>query len=342
MDEAAQRIIDARRVEQRQRPLGAEVELAVGDLVADRRQRGDGKEAREFGGVGAAARQFVAAFEHVRVGDLLRADADLDRGAVFADQRLELLEQIGAKLLRLRHRRRVDAGLAEFREGARVRRRRAVGRVGQAQFGIAEQRARRGRRRHAVLEEALDRAAQRLRRLIVEARETVDRLAGRCHPLERAPDVVDRRDKHRSGLLDNQQPRPGPAADALAHSFRSWPRCRRSRRYRPARRAWPRRSRARARGRQGPTRPTPRSFRRKSRCRRDIWSPKEFCVLSDPAWASRPSILARISLVCSPTLCPSPVGDLAGEIDRLAVNDRLRHARAGLQSGDGHGRCSRN
>ena len=226
MHEPAQRIIDARRVEQRERPLGAEVELAVRDFVADRRQRGDGKETRQLGRVGAAAGQLVAALDHVRVGDLRRADADLDRRAVFADQRLELLEQIGAKLLRLRDRRRVDAGLAELREGARARRRRAVGRVGQAQFGIAEQGARRGRRRLAVLEEALDRAAQRLRRVVVQASETVDRLVGARHPLERTPDVVDRRDKHRSGSstrsgLSTSQARLSP-----------WRRCRRSRPYR--------------------------------------------------------------------------------------------------------------
>ena len=202
MDEAAQRIIDARRVEQGERPLGAEVELAVRGFVADRRQRRDRKETGQLRGVGAAAGQFVAALDHVRVGDLRRADADLHHGAVFADQRLELLEQIGAKLLRLRDRGRVRARVAELRECARARKRRAVGRVRQAQFGIAEQGARRGRRRLAVLEEALDRAAQRLRRVIVQASETVDRLAGACHPLERTPDVVDRRDKHRSGLLE--------------------------------------------------------------------------------------------------------------------------------------------
>ena len=81
MHEAAERIIDARRVEQGERPLGAEVELAVRGLVADRGQRRHGKETRELRGVGAAAaRQLVAAFDHVRVGYLLRADADLDRG----------------------------------------------------------------------------------------------------------------------------------------------------------------------------------------------------------------------------------------------------------------------
>ena len=199
MHEAAERIIDARRVEQGERPLGAEVELAVRGLVADRGQRRHGKEARELGGVGAAAaRQFVAAFDHVGVGNLLRADADLDRGAVFRDERLELLEQIGAKVRRLGDRRRVDAGLAELGEGARARERRAVGRIGQAQFGIAEQGARRRRGRLAILEKALDGAVQRLRRLVVQANEPVDRLMGRRHPLERTPDAVDRRDKHRT------------------------------------------------------------------------------------------------------------------------------------------------
>ena len=138
MHEAAERIIDARRVEQGERPLGAEVEFAVRGLIANRRQRRHGKEARELGGVGAAARQLVAAFDHVWVGNLLRADADLDRRPVFRDQRLELLEQIGAKVRRLGNRRRVEAGLAELGERARAGGRRAVGRISQAQFGIAE------------------------------------------------------------------------------------------------------------------------------------------------------------------------------------------------------------
>ena len=46
-----QRIIDARRVEQRQRPLGAgiDVECPVGDLVADHRERRRRKMARRSG-----------------------------------------------------------------------------------------------------------------------------------------------------------------------------------------------------------------------------------------------------------------------------------------------------
>ena len=138
MHEAAERIIDAGRVEQGERPLGAEVELAVRGLIANRGQRRHGKEPCELGGVGAAARQLVAAFDHVRVGNLLRADADLDRGPVLRHERLKLLKQIGAKVRRLGNRRRVEAGLAELGERARARGRRAVGRIGQTQFGIAE------------------------------------------------------------------------------------------------------------------------------------------------------------------------------------------------------------
>jgi hypothetical protein len=63
--EAAQRIVDPRRVEQGERPLGAEVELAVRSFVADRRQRRDGKETRQFSRVGAAARELVAAFDSI-------------------------------------------------------------------------------------------------------------------------------------------------------------------------------------------------------------------------------------------------------------------------------------
>ena len=153
MHEPAQRIVDPRRVEQRQRPLGAgaDFEHAVGDLVADHRERGRGKMAREFGGGDAAATEFVAGLEHVGVGDFLSAEPDFHLGAELARERLELLEQIGAEVLGMRHRRRIDAGRREFGEGARVRGRRAVGAIGHAQARIAETRAHLGRRRDAVV-----------------------------------------------------------------------------------------------------------------------------------------------------------------------------------------------
>ena len=61
-------------------------------------------------------------------------------------------------------------------------------------------------------------------------------------------------------------------------------------------------------------------------------------VLSDPA--SREQTLDRGEDL--PGLVPDAlafrlIGDLAGKIDRRAMDDGLRHARAGVQSGYGHG-----
>ena len=120
MDEPAQRIVYASRVEQRERSLGAESDLVlpVGNLVADRRERSRGKMQRELGGGHAAAAELVAALEHVGVSDLSRAVADLDFGAEFVDQRAQLLEQVVAKIPGLGHRRRINPGSSELGEGA--------------------------------------------------------------------------------------------------------------------------------------------------------------------------------------------------------------------------------
>ena len=65
---------------------------------------------------------------------------------------------------------------------------------------------------------------------------------------------------------------------------------------------------------------------------------REKMLLSEPALASRPSMISRIS--CG-LLADAPaggfVGDLAGEIDRVAVHDGLRHARADADAFDAHG-----
>ena len=76
--------------------------------------------AREFGRGDAAAPQLVAALEHVRIGDLLRAEPHLHLGGEFGDERAKLFEQIVAKIFGLRDCRRIDAGRREFGEGARV------------------------------------------------------------------------------------------------------------------------------------------------------------------------------------------------------------------------------
>ena len=127
-----------------------------------------------------------AALKPLRMSHIF-AGEEIGGAQMSPTQGLELLEQIGAEVRRLRDRRRVDAGLAELGEGARARGRRAIGRIGQAQFRIAEQGARRERGRLALLEKALDRAMQRLRRVFIEADETVDRFGGGFDPFERPP-----------------------------------------------------------------------------------------------------------------------------------------------------------
>jgi hypothetical protein len=61
-------------------------------------------------------------------------------------------------------------------------------------------------------------------------------------------------------------------------------------------------------------------------------------VLSVPVGARKPSICERMFLVCSATLFSfRAVGNDAGEIDGVAVDYRLAHARPGLVTFDLHG-----
>jgi hypothetical protein len=55
---------------------------------------GVGKDSARSAAVMAPAGQLVAALEHVRVRDLLPADADLDGDVVIAHQIAELLQQV--------------------------------------------------------------------------------------------------------------------------------------------------------------------------------------------------------------------------------------------------------
>ncbi len=64
-------------------------------------------------------------------------------------------------------------------------------------------------------------------------------------------------------------------------------------------------------------------------------------VLSDPAFAEQALDRSQdLPGLVADALAFRLIGDLAGEIDGRAVNDGLRHARPGVQSGDGHDRCS--
>ena len=174
--ESAQRIVGSSGIEQRERALraGSDFEQAVGDFIPDNRERRRGEMTREFRRGHAAAAELVAGFEDIGVGDFLGADADLDFGAEFRHERLELLQQIGAEILRLRHRRRIHAGRREFGEGARARGRRAVGAVAHAQARITEARAHLRARRDAGIEELVERRTKRMHRAIVALGQQID------------------------------------------------------------------------------------------------------------------------------------------------------------------------
>ncbi len=75
--QARQREVGAQRVEVRQRENRVRVKQAVGGFIADLRQLGSRKIARNAGAHGAVQRQ-IGAVNHVRVGDLLAGRADLN------------------------------------------------------------------------------------------------------------------------------------------------------------------------------------------------------------------------------------------------------------------------
>ena len=128
MHEAAQRVVDPHRVEERQRPrLAARRSPRCRRRSRRRRRRGaaSGNARARSAAVTRAAAELVAALEHVGVGDLLAAHPDLDGRAVVAHEVVELLEQVAAEEGRLGDGGGVDARPLELGEGALRARRRA-------------------------------------------------------------------------------------------------------------------------------------------------------------------------------------------------------------------------
>jgi len=126
--QAVQRVIDARRGEQRQRVRLAAARLvrAVGDAVVHRAEVGQVEDvAHQLAPLGAhRALDVVALGEGEVHRNRLRAGADLERHAVVAQQQAELLEVVVAEQLRPRQRGLVGAGagheaVGEPRIGAR-------------------------------------------------------------------------------------------------------------------------------------------------------------------------------------------------------------------------------
>ncbi len=98
VDETAQRKVDPDRVEECQGPRAFRLvglPEPVGDLVAHRREQRHREMAGEVGRGGAVAGEVGPGLDHVGVRDLLGARSDLDRDAVVAHQRVQLIQEIG-------------------------------------------------------------------------------------------------------------------------------------------------------------------------------------------------------------------------------------------------------
>jgi len=123
----------------------------------DRQQLGN---MRKRGKMSIAVDEFVALLEYIRVGDLLVADSDLDRRAVFIDQWPELLQQVTPEEGGLRHGRRVGARQLELCPGTPSEGSRPERIPNQSQLGIAEPTPLVRARRATFGNEAIQRQAQ--------------------------------------------------------------------------------------------------------------------------------------------------------------------------------------
>ena len=101
VDEPAQRVIDARRVEQSDRPLEPGRISNAPSVISSPTTASDGTGKKRASSAAVAPRRKSSSplSRHVRIRDFLPADADLDRRAEFLNQRLELFEQIVAEAL---------------------------------------------------------------------------------------------------------------------------------------------------------------------------------------------------------------------------------------------------
>ena len=181
--------IDARRVEQRQRPLGlaAIIPGAVGDLVADMDELGRREGAGELGGAAFLELQVLAAVEHVGIGYLAPRPSDRDLDLIVADEIAELLAQIFPEHARPGDAGRVAAGMVQPAEGAR---REFLGQhlhMVDAKLGIGEQALGASARSRDLAGGQIlrERVAEIGDRFVIDGAKLIDDLR----------DVVDRRDQ---------------------------------------------------------------------------------------------------------------------------------------------------
>ena len=118
-----------------------------------------------------AASKFVPTLKHIRIGDLLIADTDLDGRAVVADEIVELFEQIILEEGRLRNSRCVDARSLELGIGALLDWWNGRGPIDDPKFRIAELRALLRGRRDAGREKAFQRMTLRVYGGIIQSNQ---------------------------------------------------------------------------------------------------------------------------------------------------------------------------
>ncbi len=182
MAKARQAEIGARRIEERERRGLRRIadQKAVAELVADMGEVRRRKIPRQLGGRGALQIE-PGIGKDIRVSDLARGEPGFDLDAVVGNERLQLLQEIGAEEIGPRDGDGIGAGGVQAREGPRrvlEPQRRAA--MDDPQLRIDEKAARAldGRRRMAVEREALERRAQGRDGAGIGLGEAVDRLFG--------------------------------------------------------------------------------------------------------------------------------------------------------------------
>ena len=177
VNQPAQGKIGTHRIEQSKRiglPLPA-MPQAVRDLVANGGEPGRREMAGKLVCGDIRAGDLLRTLDHIRVGNLLGADAGLDFRAILRDKRFELLQKIAAEGARMRNRGLVDAWVLQLAERAkRGRARMPFLAVDHPQRRIMEFRARSGRRRYARVEVSVQRGGERRGGFGVQLFEPVD------------------------------------------------------------------------------------------------------------------------------------------------------------------------
>ena len=180
MHQTAQGEVHARGVEQRQwQRIGVfPVVETVGNAIGGGGQIGTWEHPRQHRRGDAGTGQFIALLDHVRIGNVLLADADFDGHGEVVHQRRQLFEQVFAKGRRVGDGDAVSARQLHLGVSAGGLRHFALAVVGQTQFGIAKQGTLFGVGFDAVLEVTLEGGIQRSGGPLMQLGQTIHGLFG--------------------------------------------------------------------------------------------------------------------------------------------------------------------